>query len=143
MRLVRGMFDYDPPSTHRTHRNYLCPGHHPLSLVNIINVHVDSGLQPYECQYCSKRFGRSDVRNKHVQSTHEGDKMGTAGRRRRWVCHLLYTRPEHRAKIRAPYRTIAEADGKEKTPEPGDDVEGHSAGGGKARSYSMPGGSRH
>jgi hypothetical protein len=31
---------------------------------------VDTGLQPYDCEFCEKRFARSDVRNRHMQLSH-------------------------------------------------------------------------
>jgi hypothetical protein len=32
---------------------------------------IDTGTQPYACEFCEKRFARSDVRNRHMQLSHK------------------------------------------------------------------------
>jgi hypothetical protein len=41
------------------------------STSNSESHNVDSEDRPYDCPFCSKRFGRSDVRNHHARSIHD------------------------------------------------------------------------
>ncbi|KAJ9111499.1 hypothetical protein QFC22_006526 [Naganishia vaughanmartiniae] len=34
------------------------------------HLRTHTGLQPYQCEFCEKRFARSDVRNRHMQLSH-------------------------------------------------------------------------